>query len=62
MLLYVKVYFYFFLVFDVYVVFVEDLVGLKVWYGLDKVMEGEVIVFILKDLSILVDGDVNDGE
>lgn len=40
----------------------EDLAGLKVRHGLDKVMEGEAIVLTLKDSSILADGDVNDGE
>jgi hypothetical protein len=56
---------------DVYVVtwvllivilnFAEDLAGLKVRHGLDKVMEGAAVVLTLKDTNILVDGDLNDG-
>jgi hypothetical protein len=40
----------------------EDLAGLKVRHGLDKVMEGGAVVLTLRDTSILADGDVNDGE
>lgn len=41
--------------------FAEDLAGLKVRHGLDKVMEGAAVVLTLKDTNILVDGDLNDG-
>lgn len=40
----------------------EDLAGLKVRHGLDRVMEGGAIVLTLKDTNVLADGDVNDGE
>jgi U4/U6.U5 tri-snRNP-associated protein 1 len=40
----------------------EDLSGLKVRHGLDKVMEGGAVVLTLKDSNILVDGDLNDGK
>ncbi|KAK3001306.1 hypothetical protein RJ639_020314 [Escallonia herrerae] len=37
----------------------QDLAGVKVLHGLDKVMEGGAVVLTLKDQSILADGDIN---
>lgn len=42
--------------------FAEDLAGLKIRHGLDKVMEGGAVVLTLKDTNVLAEGDVNDGE
>ena len=39
----------------------EELAGLKVRHGLDKVLEGGAVVLTLKDSSILEDGEVNEG-
>jgi len=39
----------------------ENLAGLKVLHGLDKVMEGGTVVLTIKDQPILADGDVNEG-
>ncbi|EEF45857.1 SART-1 family protein DOT2 [Ricinus communis] len=38
----------------------NDLAGVKVLHGLEKVMEGGAVVLTLKDQSILVDGDINE--
>ncbi|QCD85835.1 U4/U6.U5 tri-snRNP-associated protein 1 [Vigna unguiculata] len=38
----------------------ENLAGLKVLHGLDKVMEGGTVVLTIKDQPILADGDVNE--
>lgn len=38
----------------------NDLGGVKILHGLDKVMEGGAVVLTLKDQSILADGDVNE--
>ncbi|CAI0422213.1 unnamed protein product [Linum tenue] len=38
----------------------DDLAGVKVLDGLDKVIEGGAVVLTLKDQSILADGDIND--
>ncbi|KAK2968100.1 hypothetical protein RJ640_000073 [Escallonia rubra] len=37
----------------------QDLAGVKVLHGLDKVMEGGAVVLTLKDQSILADGVIN---
>ncbi|KAL2503279.1 SART-1 family protein DOT2 [Forsythia ovata] len=37
----------------------ENLGGVKILHGLDKVLEGGAVVLTLKDQSILADGDVN---
>ncbi|KAA8535718.1 hypothetical protein F0562_030719 [Nyssa sinensis] len=37
----------------------QDLGGVKVLHGLDKVIEGGAVVLTLKDQSILADGDIN---
>ncbi|KAK2977542.1 hypothetical protein RJ640_018184 [Escallonia rubra] len=37
----------------------QDLAGVKILHGLDKVMEGGAVVLTLKDQSILADGDIN---
>ncbi|CAN1829259.1 SART-1 family protein DOT2 [Linum perenne] len=37
----------------------DDLAGVKVLDGLDKVIEGGAVVLTLKDQSILADGDIN---
>ncbi|KAK3004743.1 hypothetical protein RJ639_019017 [Escallonia herrerae] len=37
----------------------QDLAGVKVLHGLDKVMEGGAVVLTLKDQSILAAGDIN---
>uniref|UniRef100_A0A5B6YXX9 Putative SART-1 family protein DOT2 n=1 Tax=Davidia involucrata TaxID=16924 RepID=A0A5B6YXX9_DAVIN len=37
----------------------QDLGGIKVLHGLDKVIEGGAVVLTLKDQSILADGDIN---
>lgn len=37
----------------------QDLAGVKVLHGLDKVIEGGAVVLTLKDQSILADGDIN---
>jgi hypothetical protein len=39
----------------------DHLSGVKVLHGLDKVIEGGAVVMILKDQSILADGDINEG-
>jgi len=39
----------------------EDLAGVKILHGLDKVIEGGNVVLTLKDQSILADGDINEG-
>lgn len=39
----------------------DDLAGVKILHGLDKVMEGGAVVLTLKDQSILADGDINEG-
>lgn len=39
----------------------EDLAGVKILHGLDKVIEGGTVVLTLKDQAILADGDVNEG-
>ncbi|CAN1829248.1 SART-1 family protein DOT2 [Linum perenne] len=39
----------------------DDLAGVKVLDGLDKVIEGGAVVLTLKDQSILADGDINNG-
>lgn len=41
--------------------FTDDLAGVKVLHGLDKVMEGGAVVLTLKDQNILADGGVNEG-
>ncbi|KAK6942163.1 SNU66/SART1 family [Dillenia turbinata] len=38
----------------------EDLAGVKILHGLDKVMEGGAVVLTLKDQSILAGGDINE--
>ncbi|CAK9170674.1 unnamed protein product [Ilex paraguariensis] len=38
----------------------QDLAGVKVLHGLDKVIEGGAVVLTLKDQSILADGDINE--
>ncbi|XP_050235799.1 SART-1 family protein DOT2 [Mercurialis annua] len=38
----------------------NDLAGVKVLHGLEKVMEGGAVVLTLKDQSILADGDLNE--
>lgn len=40
----------------------DDLAGVKVLHGLDKVMEGGAVVLTLKDQQILADGDINEGK
>lgn len=40
----------------------DDLAGVKVLHGLEKVMEGGAVVLTLKDQSILADGDINEGK
>lgn len=40
----------------------DNLGGVKVLHGLDKVMEGGAVVLTLKDQNILADGDVNEGK
>ncbi|RVW33055.1 SART-1 family protein DOT2 [Vitis vinifera] len=41
----------------------QDLAGVKVLHGLDKVIEGGAVVLTLKDQDILANGDINeDGE
>ena len=42
--------------------FTEDLAGVKVLHGLDKVIEGGAVVLTLKDQSILADGGINEGK
>ncbi|KAG8376347.1 hypothetical protein BUALT_Bualt09G0053700 [Buddleja alternifolia] len=37
----------------------EDLAGVKILHGIDKVLEGGAVVLTLKDQSILADGDIN---
>ncbi|XP_073043872.1 SART-1 family protein DOT2-like isoform X1 [Primulina eburnea] len=37
----------------------EDLGGVKILHGLDKVLEGGAVVLTLKDQNILVDSDIN---
>ncbi|KAK4478925.1 hypothetical protein RD792_014432 [Penstemon davidsonii] len=37
----------------------EDLGGVKILHGIDKVLEGGAVVLTLKDQSILADGDIN---
>lgn len=39
----------------------EDLGGVKILHGLDKVLEGGAVVLTLKDQSIIADGDINEG-
>lgn len=39
----------------------EDLAGVKILHGLDKVVEGGAVVLTLKDQNILANGDINDG-
>lgn len=39
----------------------EDLAGLKVRHGFDKVMEGHAVVLTLKDTNVLDGDDVNLG-
>lgn len=39
----------------------DNLAGVKVLHGLDKVMEGGTVVLTIKDQPILADGDVNEG-
>ncbi|GFS43739.1 SART-1 family [Actinidia rufa] len=39
----------------------QDLAGVKVLHGLDKVIEGGAVVLTLKDQSILADGGINEG-
>ncbi|XP_022893463.1 SART-1 family protein DOT2-like isoform X2 [Olea europaea var. sylvestris] len=39
--------------------FTENLGGVKILHGLDKVLEGGAVVLTLKDQSILADGDIN---
>ncbi|KAG1331850.1 SART-1 family protein DOT2 [Cocos nucifera] len=38
----------------------NDLAGVKILHGLDKVIEGGAVVLTLKDQSILADGDINE--
>ncbi|KAL0410316.1 UNVERIFIED_CONTAM: SART-1 family protein DOT2 [Sesamum latifolium] len=38
----------------------QDLGGVKILHGLDKVLEGGAVVLTLKDQSILADGDINE--
>ncbi|RDX92702.1 SART-1 family protein DOT2, partial [Mucuna pruriens] len=38
----------------------DNLAGVKVLHGLDKVMEGATVVLTIKDQPILADGDVNE--
>lgn len=40
----------------------DDLAGIKVLHGLDKVMEGGAVVLTLKDQNILSSGDINEGK
>lgn len=40
----------------------EDLAGVKVLHGLDKVIEGGAVVLTLKDQDILANGDINEGK
>ena len=40
----------------------DDLAGVKVLHGLDKVIEGGAVVLTLKDQNILANGDVNEGK
>lgn len=42
--------------------FTDNLAGVKVLHGIDKVMEGGAVVLTLKDQNILADGDINEGE
>ena len=39
----------------------EDLAGVKILHGLDKVIEGGAVVLTLRDQNILTDGDINEG-
>lgn len=41
--------------------YVEELAGVKILHGIEKVMEGGAVVLTLKDQNILADGDVNEG-
>ncbi|KAE8692238.1 U4/U6.U5 tri-snRNP-associated protein 1 isoform 3 [Hibiscus syriacus] len=41
-------------------VIADDLAGMKVLHGLDKVMDGGAVVLTLKDQSILANGDINE--
>ena len=40
----------------------DDLAGVKVLHGLDKVIDGGAVVLTLKDQSILANGDINEGK
>lgn len=40
----------------------DDLAGIKVLHGLDKVMEGGAVVLTLKDQNILSCGGINEGK
>lgn len=42
-------------------VLTDNLAGVKVLHGIDKVMEGGAVVLTLKDQNILADGDINNG-
>jgi len=39
----------------------DNLAGVKVLHGLDKVMQGGTVVLTIKDQPILANGDVNEG-
>lgn len=39
----------------------DNLAGVKVLHGIDKVMDGGTVVLTIKDQPILADGDVNEG-
>ena len=42
--------------------FIDNLAGVKVLHGIDKVVEGGAVVLMLKDQNILADGDINEGK
>lgn len=42
--------------------FADNLAGVKVLHGIDKVIEGGAVVLTLKDQNILADGDINEGK
>ena len=42
--------------------FIDNLAGVKVLHGIDKVVEGGAVVLTLKDQNILADGDINEGK
>lgn len=52
----------FVLTFHFIIFLAEDLGGVKILHGLDKVLEGGAVVLTLKDQNILADSDINQGE